>query len=143
MNALVISLLVLCAFTYQRGHLLPPLESLLFTVPLAFRSSPEFLPMITSVPLSAGVLQVSRQLVIFKSLASIQNLDNVDLLCSDKIGALMRVEKSVAASLNAAGQPPSQVMLLAYLHSLFESGVTEPVTEAPVFPRRPGSRVAT
>ena len=101
--------------------------------------------MITSVPLYAGVLQVSRQPVIFKRLASIQNLDSVDLLCSDKIGVLTRVERSVAASLNAAGQPPSRVMRLAYLRILFESGVADPVTEAvpPVFRRRSGSRVAT
>ena len=91
------------------------------------------------------MLQVSLQRVIFKSLASIQYLDSVDLPCSNKIGALTRVERSIAARLNAAKQPSSRVMLLAYLRTLFESGMADPVTEAvpPVFPKRPGSRVAT
>ena len=84
MNALVISLLVLFAFVVSVARFCPPLESLLFAVMLAFRLPPEFLPMITSVPLSAGMPQVSRQPVISKSLASIQNLDSVDMLCSDR-----------------------------------------------------------
>ena len=57
----------------------------------------------------------------------------------------MRVKMSVAERLNAAGQPSSQVMLPAFFNTLLESGAADPVTEAvpPVFPRRPGSRVAT
>ena len=84
MNALVISLLVLFAFVVSVARFCPPLESLLFAVMLAFRLPPEFLPMITSVPLSAGTPAVSLPPVIFKSLASIQNLDSVDMLCSDR-----------------------------------------------------------
>ena len=57
----------------------------------------------------------------------------------------MRVKMSVAARLNAARQPSSQVMLPAFFNTLLESGAADPVTEAvpPVFPTRPGSRVAT
>lgn len=144
-NALGISLLVLFASVVSVARFCPPLESLLFAVALTVGLTPEFLSMITSVPLSVRVPRLSRQQVIVRRLAApCRNLDSVDVLCSGRIGALTRVEMSVAAHVDAAAQTSSRVMLLAYLNSLFESGVADPVTEAvlPVFPKRPESRVA-
>ena len=146
MNALGISLLVLFASVVSVARFCSPLELLHFAVALTVGLTPEFLPMITSVPLSVRVPRLSRQQVIVRRLAApCRNLDSVDVLCSDKFGTVTREEMRDAAHLLAAGQPPSQVRLPAYFNTLLESGVADPVTAAvpPMLPRRSGSRVAT
>ena len=66
----------------------PLLESLLFAVALAVGLTPEFLPMITTVTLASGAVQMAHKKVIVKNLASMQNFGSMDILCSDKTGTL-------------------------------------------------------
>lgn len=73
----------------------PPLESLLFSIALAVGLTPEFLPMITTVTLTAGALNMAKQKVIVKNLASIQNFGSIDILCSDKTGTLTQGEMTL------------------------------------------------
>ncbi len=65
-----------------------PFETLLFAVALAVGLTPEFLPMITTVTLGQGALNMAKQKVIVKHLESIQNFGSIDTLCSDKTGTL-------------------------------------------------------
>lgn len=60
------------------GH--KPLESLLFAVALAVGLTPEFLPMITTVTLSMGAVQMARKHVIVKHLDAIENFGSIDVL---------------------------------------------------------------
>ena len=46
--------------------------------------SPELLPAIVSVTLSAGARAMSRRDVIVRRLEAIENLGSMDILCTDK-----------------------------------------------------------
>lgn len=107
-----------------------PLESLLFAVSLAVGLTPEFLPMITTITLSSGAVRMSRQKVIVKNLASIQNFGSIDILCSDKTGTLTSGQMELEAYLDPQGNPSDKVLLLAYLNSLLQSGVNNPLDSA-------------
>ncbi len=101
-------------------------ESLLFAVALAVGLTPEFLPMIVTVTLGEGALKMSRRQVIVKNLASIQNFGSMDVLCSDKTGTLTSGEMTLEQHLDPFGQPSDRVFVLAYLNSLYETGVPVP-----------------
>jgi Mg2+-importing ATPase len=107
-----------------------PLESLLFAVALAVGLTPEFLPMITSVTLARGAVQMVRQKVIVKRLPAIQNLGSIDVLCSDKTGTLTSGAMKLDQSLDASGEPSERTLLLGYLNSKFETGIRNPLNVA-------------
>ena len=107
-----------------------PLESLLFAVALAVGLTPEFLPMITTVTLARGAVRMSRQKVIVKHLDSIENFGSIDVFCSDKTGTLTRGEMALESSIDAAGRTSNRVLALAYLNSLHESGIPNPLDKA-------------
>ena len=102
------------------------LESLLFAVALAVGLTPEFLPMITTVTLGKGAIYMSRQKVIVKHLAAIQNFGSMDVLCSDKTGTLTSGDMVMYQHLDPFGDSSDRVLALAYINSLYGSSAGEP-----------------
>ncbi|HUD44428.1 MAG TPA: magnesium-translocating P-type ATPase [Patescibacteria group bacterium] len=64
------------------------LESLLFALAIAVGLTPELLPVIVTVSLSHGAGKLAKKKVIAKQLIAIENLGNMDVLCTDKTGTL-------------------------------------------------------
>ena len=108
----------------------PALESLLFALSLAVGLTPEFLPMITTITLGQGAQRMSQQKVIVKHLAAIQNFGSMDILCSDKTGTLTTGELVLDQSIDPLGHPSDRVLLLAYVNSMFETGIQSPLDAA-------------
>jgi Mg2+-importing ATPase len=106
------------------------MESLLFAVALAVGLTPEFLPMITTVTLGQGAVHMARKKVIVKHLEAMQNFGSIDVLCSDKTGTLTSGEMALDQHLDTFGNPSERVFLLAYLNSLHETGVSNPIDAA-------------
>ncbi|HTO69075.1 MAG TPA: magnesium-translocating P-type ATPase [Myxococcota bacterium] len=106
------------------------LESLLFSVALAVGLTPEFLPMITTVTLGEGAIQMAREKVIVKHLSAIQNLGSIDVLCSDKTGTLTAGVMSLASSLDPLGRPSERALSLGHLNSFFDTGIKSPLDAA-------------
>jgi len=106
------------------------LESLLFAVALAVGLTPEFLPMITTVTLGQGAVHMAQKKVIVKHLEAMQNFGSIDVLCSDKTGTLTSGEMALDQHLDPFGTPSQSVFLLAYLNSLHETGVHNPLDQA-------------
>lgn len=108
----------------------PTLDSLLFALALAVGITPELLPAIVTITLSAGAKRLSEKKVIVKKLASIQNLGSIDVLCSDKTGTLTDGEVKVYSCVAADGKEDPLISQYAYLNSNFESGYTNPIDAA-------------
>lgn len=77
------------------------LELLLFSVALIVSILPEALPAVVTFALSEGSLQMARQNVVVKRLSAIEDLGNIEILCTDKTGTLtqnkMSLEKTVSS----------------------------------------------
>ena len=88
----------------------PVIESLLFAVALAVGLSPELLPAIISVTLSAGARAMGRRGVIVRRLDAIENLGSMDILCTDKTGTLTEgtivLERGAGRGQSAIGRGP-------------------------------------
>lgn len=106
------------------------LQSVLFSVALAVGLTPEFLPMITTVTLAQGAVQMARAKVIVKHLSAIQNLGSIDILCSDKTGTLTAGSLSLETVIDALGSDARRPLELAALNSAFQTGVRSPLDVA-------------
>ncbi|UIJ46330.1 magnesium-translocating P-type ATPase [Sphingomonas cannabina] len=126
----VMIVIVLAVLTVNQLLGRPVTESLLFAVALAVGLSPELLPAIISVTLSAGARHLARGGVIVRRLEAIENLGSMDVLCTDKTGTLTEGAVSLAGALGAAGASDCRVRDAAFLNAHFESGIADPLDAA-------------
>ncbi len=108
----------------------PWLESLLFALALAVGLTPELLPMVVTVTLANGARRLAQRRVIVKRLAAIHDLGAMDVLCTDKTGTLTEAEIRLTGHIDASGKDSKTVLRLAYLNSIFESGIKSPLDDA-------------
>ena len=107
-----------------------PIESLLFAVALAVGISPELLPAIVSVTLAHGARGMARRGVIVRHLEAIEDLGSMDILCTDKTGTLTSGVMALDAAVDAEGEPAAEVLRLAYLNAVLETGIENPLDAA-------------
>lgn len=118
--ARAIAILVIFVFV---GNLIldrPALSSLLFSLALAVGLTPQMLPVIISVCLSAGARKLSEEKVLIRRLDVIEDLGTLQILCADKTGTLTTGQLTVAKYVNPFGTIDDRVKLLAY-----ENAVTQ------------------
>lgn len=106
------------------------LESALFALALAVGMAPELLPAITTIAMSAGARKLLDKKVIVKKLNSIQNLGEVDLLCTDKTGTITEGVINIAGCVDGLGQESKFVKQLAFWNATFETGYSNAIDEA-------------
>lgn len=108
----------------------PVIESLLFAAALAVGLSPELLPAIISVTLSAGARAMGKRGVIVRRLDAIENLGSMSVLCTDKTGTLTEGTIILREVLDAANRPSEAVRQLAYINAALETGIANPLDTA-------------
>jgi Mg2+-importing ATPase len=71
-----------------KGESADVVELVVFSIALVVSVIPEALPVVTTVSLSRGALQLANQGVIVKRLTAIEDIGSIEILCSDKTGTL-------------------------------------------------------
>jgi Mg2+-importing ATPase len=71
-----------------KGESADVIELVVFSIALVVSVVPEALPLVTTVSLSQGALQLAKQHVIVKRLTAIEDIGSIEVLCSDKTGTL-------------------------------------------------------
>ena len=105
-------------------------NSVLFALALAIGMAPELLPAIMTIAMSAGAKRMLEKKVIVKKLSSIQNLGEINLLCTDKTGTISEGIIKIAGTPDAKGTESLFVKKLAYLNANFETGFSNPIDDA-------------
>jgi Mg2+-importing ATPase len=106
------------------------IDSGLFALALAVGMAPELLPAITTIAMSAGAKRMLQKKVIVKKLPSIQNLGEVNLLCTDKTGTITEGAIQIYGTVNGDGTHDDFVKSLAIWNATFESGYANPIDDA-------------
>ncbi len=124
---LVLSVFILTVNLFNHKSII---ESALFALALAVGMAPELLPAITTIAMSAGAKRLLEKKVIVKKLASIQNLGEVNLLCTDKTGTITEGAINVEDIVDYSGKTNDYVKKLAFWNAALESGYSNPIDEA-------------
>ena len=106
------------------------LESFMFAIAIAVGLTPELLPMIMSLTMSKGSLQMAKKGVIVKHLSAIPNFGSMEVLCTDKTGTLTEDKIKLIKCVDVNGNNSDYVFKLAYLNSSFQTGIKNPLDDA-------------
>ncbi len=130
---LLIRVMVLVVLFVLTANLMldrPVVSSLMFAAALAVGLSPELLPAIVGVTLSAGARRMAARGVIVRRLDAIENLGALSVLCTDKTGTLTEGRMALRSVVDAGGTPSDAVRRLAWLNAMLETGIANPLDAA-------------
>ncbi|MGD0803350.1 MAG: magnesium-translocating P-type ATPase [Candidatus Bathyarchaeia archaeon] len=118
-NFLIKLIIILTFFIFIVNSILGRgiLESLIFSLALAVGIIPEALPVVITVGLSNGALRLSKKKVVVKKLEAIEDIGNIDILCTDKTGTLTQNEIKVQEIVNPDGNADPDLIKYALLSS--------------------------
>ncbi|MFN7635359.1 MAG: HAD-IC family P-type ATPase, partial [Acetobacteraceae bacterium] len=128
LRVMVVMVLFVVAVNQALGRPLP--DAVLFAVALAVGLSPELLPAVVSVTLSAGARALARRGVLVRRLDAIEDLGGMQVLCTDKTGTLTEGRVEVAAVVGTGGAPSEEARRLAFLNAALETGIENPLDAA-------------
>ena len=97
---------------------------------LAVGMAPELLPAVMTFSMSAGANRMLRKKVIVKRLASMFNLGEVNVLCTDKTGTLTQGISKVRDIVDIEGNGDRLLQLYAFLNASLQKGFTNPLDQA-------------
>jgi len=106
------------------------LTAFMFAMAVAVGLTPEMLPMIVTVNLSKGAIEMGRKKVIVKRLNAIQNFGAADVLCTDKTGTLTEGKIVLEKHLDVHGHDSERVLNYGYMNSYFQTGLRNLMDEA-------------
>lgn len=105
-------------------------ESFLFALSVAVGLTPEMLPMVITACLAKGSISMSKKQTIIKDINAMQGFGSMDVLCMDKTGTLTNVNIILEYYMDILGNESEEALRLAYLNSLYHSGVKNPIDTA-------------
>ena len=91
------------------------LESLMFSLAIAVGMTPEMMPAVVSVSLSAGSRALAKKRVLVKRLDAIEDLGNIQILFTDKTGTLTEGKITFKDALDCGGNHSDEPLQLGLL----------------------------
>ncbi len=117
---IVLVIIIFAINAVMKGNII---EAFLFSLAVAVGLAPEMLPMLVTLNLSKGAIEMSKKLVIVKRLNSIQNLGAMDVLCTDKTGTLTLDKIVLIKHCNVVQVEDDDVLRFAYINSFYQTGL--------------------
>ena len=108
----------------------PALDSFLFSLALAVGLTPQLLPAIITVNLSAGARSMAKEQVIVKRLSAIENFGSMNILCSDKTGTITEGKVTLKDALDIEANHSDKTLQFARLNASLQQGFHNPIDEA-------------
>ena len=108
----------------------PVVDSLLFSLSLAIGITPQLLPAIVNISLSAGAQRMARAKVIVKRLDAIEDFGSMDVLCTDKTGTITVGSVNLSKAMDVDGGTSDRVLADARLNARLQTGFKNPIDDA-------------
>ena len=106
------------------------LSAFLFALSVAVGLTPEMLPMVINACLARGSAVMGRKQTVVKNINAMQGFGSMDVLCVDKTGTLTGDVLLLEYYMDVLGNENQRVLELAYLNSLYHTGVPNPLDAA-------------
>ncbi len=91
------------------------ISTLLFSLALAVGMVPEALPIVVTISLSSGALMLAKKDVVVKRLVSVEDLGNIDIVCTDKTGTITENKLTLEKYVDIDGNPDENLLLYSLL----------------------------
>lgn len=95
----------------------------LFALSVAVGLTPEMLPMVINACLAKGGAIMGKKQTVVKNINAMQGFGSMDILCVDKTGTLTGDMISLEYYMDILGNESKKVLDLAYLNSLYHTGI--------------------
>jgi Mg2+-importing ATPase len=105
-------------------------QLIIFAIALAIGVIPEALPLVMTFAFSKGASTLAKKKVVVKRLSAVEDLGNIEILCSDKTGTLTENKMQVAARFASVKGKEEEVLLYTLLASDPSPERTDPFDEA-------------
>ncbi|MCM8800342.1 MAG: magnesium-translocating P-type ATPase, partial [Candidatus Omnitrophica bacterium] len=99
------------------------IQAFLFSLSVAVGLTPQMLPMLVTLNLSKGAINMARKQVIVKRLNAIQNFGAMDVLCTDKTGTLTLDKIILERHCDVVRREDEDVLCFAYINSFYQTGL--------------------
>ena len=127
MMMLIAAPLIFVINTVTKGNIA---EATLFSLALIVGITPEMLPLVMTMNLTKGTIEMAKKDVIVKRLGSIQGFGAMDILCTDKTGTITEGKVSLTSYISPDGSEEPVILDYAALTSRFQTGLRNPIDEA-------------
>ncbi|MEI7580050.1 MAG: magnesium-translocating P-type ATPase [bacterium] len=116
------------------------LTSFFFAVTLALGITPEVLPIIVTMAISNASYRLSKKNVIVKRLSALEDIGNIDVLCSDKTGTITEGKLKLTQFIDLSDQNNNLLLEMALIcnannanvkHMLFDNPIDLAIFEDP------------
>ncbi|WP_348633673.1 HAD-IC family P-type ATPase [Flavonifractor sp. AGMB03687] len=125
MAVLVPVVLIACGLT--KGDWV---SAFLFALSVAVGLTPEMLPMVINACLAKGSAAMGKKQTVVKNINAMQGFGSMDILCVDKTGTLTGDQITLEYYMDILGNESQKVLDLAYLNSLYHTGVKNHLDDA-------------
>lgn len=118
MMVLIPAVLIACGLT--KGDWI---SAFLFALSVAVGLTPEMLPMVINACLAKGSAAMGKKQTVVKNINAMQGFGSMDVLCVDKTGTLTGDKITLEYYMDVIGNESQKVLDLAYLNSMYHTGV--------------------
>ena len=125
MAVLIPTVFVACGLT--KGDWL---SAFLFALSVAVGLTPELLPMVINACLAKGSAAMGKKQTVVKNINAMQGFGSMDVLCVDKTGTLTGDIITLEYYMDVLGNECQYALDLAYLNSLYHTGVQNHLDDA-------------
>lgn len=106
------------------------LAAFLFALSVAVGLTPEMLPMVINACLAKGSAAMGKKQTVVKNINAMQGFGSMDVLCVDKTGTLTGDKITLEYYMDVLGNECQYALDLAYLNSLYHTGVQNHLDDA-------------
>ena len=93
----------------------PLIDAVIFSLAIAIGLTPELLPVIVTVSLASGARRLAKENVVVRQLVAIEDLGNMDVLCTDKTGTLTEGKISLVSYFSPSYEKDDKIIERALL----------------------------
>lgn len=108
------------------------ITSFLFAITVALGITPEVLPIIVTIAVSAAAAKLSHKHLIVRRMTAIEDLGNIDVLCCDKTGTITEGKLNLIKAIEVDGDENKEILKYSLICNAYNPATNNQLFENPI-----------
>lgn len=108
------------------------ITSFLFAITVALGITPEILPVIVTISISAAAAKLAHKHIVVRRMTAIEDMGNIDVLCCDKTGTITAGKLNLVKTVEVDGEENKQILKYALICNAFNPATQNQLFENPI-----------